>query len=67
MHRYEVFQSKDGQWRWHALRGGRITADSGEGYTRRRDAVRAVRNEIKAAAKCAADPDRHIVTLDLRY
>lgn len=41
--RFLVYQSADG-WRWHLLAAnGRIVADSGEAYSRERDAVRAVK------------------------
>lgn len=41
--RFVVFEAADG-WRWHLVAAnGRIVADSGEAYTRERDAVRAVR------------------------
>lgn len=39
--RVEIYQAKDG-WRWRAVASnGRIMADSGEAYTRKRDAYRA--------------------------
>lgn len=40
--RWEVWQAKDG-WRWRLRAGnGRIVAESGEAYTRRADACRAL-------------------------
>lgn len=36
-----VYEDEHGEWRWQLKRKGRITADSGESYTRARDAVRA--------------------------
>lgn len=39
---FRVFKDKAGQWRWRLVaRNGKIIADSGEGYTRERDAMRA--------------------------
>ena len=38
---FDVYQTTDGEWRWRLWsRNGRIVADSGEGYKRRRDAMR---------------------------
>lgn len=37
-----VYQDARGEFRWRAVRGGNIVADSGESYTRRSDARRAV-------------------------
>ena len=40
---FEVYRDGAGQWRWRLVhRNGNILADSGEGYTRRNDAKRAV-------------------------
>jgi uncharacterized protein YegP (UPF0339 family) len=40
--KFEVYMAHDG-WRWRLVsRNGRIMADSGESYTRRRDVVRAI-------------------------
>jgi uncharacterized protein YegP (UPF0339 family) len=40
---FEVYQDNAGEWRWRLVhRNGNILADSGEGYTRRNDANRAV-------------------------
>ena len=40
---FEVYQDTAGEWRWRLVhRNGNILADSGEGYTRRNDANRAV-------------------------
>ncbi len=42
--RFTVYQDDAKQWRWRLQSvNGRILADSGEGYTRRQDALRAVR------------------------
>jgi uncharacterized protein YegP (UPF0339 family) len=40
---FEVYRDQAGEWRWRLVhRNGNILADSGEGYTRRHDAARAV-------------------------
>jgi uncharacterized protein YegP (UPF0339 family) len=40
---FEVFRDRGGKWRWRLVhRNGNIMGDSGQGYTRRRDAKRAV-------------------------
>ena len=40
---FEVYKDKAGEYRWRLLSSnGRIAADSGEGYTRREDAHRAI-------------------------
>lgn len=37
----EIYRARDG-WRWRArMKNGRIVAESGEAYTRKRDAFRA--------------------------
>jgi len=39
---FRIYRARDG-WRWRAVRAnGRIVADSGEAYTRKADARRAV-------------------------
>lgn len=41
--KFEVYRDKIGEYRWRLLwSNGRIAADSGEGYTRREDAHRAI-------------------------
>lgn len=42
MLRFRVFEDEAGEWRWDALSGSRIVADSGEGYSRRRRCVSAL-------------------------
>lgn len=42
-HRVEVYRDSAGEWRWRLRYGGDIIADSSEGYTRRRDCLRALR------------------------
>lgn len=39
--RVTVYQDRKGTWRWRFTVNGRVMADSGEGYTRRRQAWRA--------------------------
>lgn len=40
----EVYQDASGEWRWRCIAGNeKIVADSGEGYTREEDAVRAAK------------------------
>ncbi|MFB6220666.1 MAG: DUF1508 domain-containing protein [Halolamina sp.] len=40
---FEIYRDADGKWRWRLLhRNGNILADGGQGYSRRRDARRAV-------------------------
>ncbi len=40
---FEIYRDGAGEWRWRLVhKNGNILADSGEGYTRRRDARRAV-------------------------
>lgn len=40
---FEIYRDAEGKWRWRLLhKNGNILADSGEGYSRRRDARRAV-------------------------
>lgn len=49
--RFDVYQDTAGQWRWRLLAAnGRVVADSGESYTRLRDAERAVIAALKATA-----------------
>ncbi len=41
--KFEVYKDKAGEYRWRLLASnGQLTADSGEGYTRRKDAHRAI-------------------------
>ena len=45
---FRIYQGRDG-WRWRAVRAnGRIVADSGEAYTRKGDARRALWRFIRA-------------------
>lgn len=46
--KFEVYRDKKGEYRWRLLTSnGRIAADSGEGYTRREDAHRAIKTLLK--------------------
>lgn len=46
---FTVYQDAAGQWRWRLQhKNGRIIADSGEAYTRRRDCLRAVDTVLMA-------------------
>lgn len=48
--RAEVYRDRAGTWRWRLLaRNHRIVGDSGEGYSRRRDAYRAVKRLLVMA------------------
>lgn len=43
--RIELYQDAAGEYRWRLVAdNGRVVADSGEGYTRKRDAQRAVQS-----------------------
>jgi uncharacterized protein YegP (UPF0339 family) len=43
----ELYQDKAGEWRWRRVaKNGEVVADSGEGYTRKSDAVEAARREF---------------------
>lgn len=47
--RFEVYRDKASEYRWRLLSSnGQITADSGEGYTRREDAHRAIASLLKS-------------------
>ena len=37
-----VYKDRAGKWRWRMKRGGRIVADSGEGYTRKRSCAQSL-------------------------
>jgi uncharacterized protein YegP (UPF0339 family) len=64
MAKFHVYPDKAGQFRWRLVaRNGRIIADSGEGYTRRDDAHRAISKMRYAAAQAGVldvvDDDRN--------
>lgn len=47
--RFKTYQDEAGQWRWRLLAANnRVIADSAEGYTRERDADRAVQTVKEA-------------------
>ena len=49
----QVYQDKKGTYRWRILhKNGNITADSGEGYSTRSNAIRAARR-LRWIAWCA--------------
>lgn len=50
---FEIFPDRSGEFRWHVKRGGRIVADSGESYKRRRGAARAISNLCIAIAEAS--------------
>jgi uncharacterized protein YegP (UPF0339 family) len=43
-----IYRDRKGEYRWHMKRGGRIVADSGEGYVRLSGAERAVSRLVSA-------------------
>ena len=43
---FRVYRDKAKEYRWSAKRVGDIVADSGEGYTRKLDAIRALRHFV---------------------
>lgn len=43
-----VFKAKSGEWYWHGKRAGDLVCTSGEGYTRKLDAIRALRHFVDA-------------------
>lgn len=48
----EVYKDKRGEWRWRIVASNkRIVADSGEGYKRKYDCVRALRRLRVAMAR----------------
>ena len=52
--RFDIYPGFSGQWRWRLrAANGRIVADSGESYTRLRDAERAVMGALRATAQAA--------------
>lgn len=54
--RFEPFQDNAGGWRWRLLAANnRIIADSGESYTRKEDAERAVGTVIETVIEVAQE------------
>lgn len=50
---FHLFRDAKGEWRWHLrARNGKIIADSGEGYKRKRSAEHAI-GLIRASAPSA--------------
>lgn len=48
-YKIRVYQDAAGLWRWRAISGnGKIVADSGEGYSSRNNATRALRSFMRA-------------------
>ena len=48
--KFKIYQDKTKAWRWKAKsRNGRIWADSGEGYTRKSDCIKALESFKRAA------------------
>lgn len=43
MTRFVVFEGSDGQWYWRLVAGNGQVIAAGEAYTRKRDALRAIR------------------------
>lgn len=69
---FKLYRDEAGEWRWHlkSTGNGKIVADSGEGYSRRADAVRAIENfraQVVAAPiarpNVARRPQRNIAPL----
>lgn len=57
--RFEVYQDAVYDWRWRLVaQNGQIIADSGQGYTRRRDAVRAITSVASAIIDTLPEPDK---------
>ena len=53
---FEIYPDKASKWRWRAKApNGRIIADSGESYTRKPDARRAIENFCEAVVFGACD------------
>lgn len=49
MAKVEIYKDRAGEYRWRArARNGRIVADSGEGYGRRRDCLRGIEATFRA-------------------
>jgi uncharacterized protein YegP (UPF0339 family) len=49
--RFELYRDKGGKWRWRFVhRNGNILADSGEGYSRKKDAKAGIESVQKHAA-----------------
>lgn len=56
--RFEVYQARDDEWRWRLRhRNGNIIATSGEGYTRKHNALKGLRSVIANSADAAITGD----------
>jgi amphi-Trp domain-containing protein len=52
--RFEVYQARDEEWRWRLRhRNGNIIATSGEGYTRKHNALKGLRTVMTNSANAA--------------
>lgn len=52
--RFEVYQARDEEWRWRLRHNnGNIIATSGEGYTRKHNAVKGLRSVMENSADAA--------------
>ena len=50
--RFQFYQDRSGEWRWRLYApNNRIVADSGEGYSRKADAMRAAKRVIFHATR----------------
>jgi len=53
---FEIYRDGAGEWRWRLIhKNGNVLADSGEGYTRRRDARRAVESVRDGAGDASVE------------
>lgn len=49
---FDTYKDRSGQWRWRLQSAnGEIVADSGQGYTRKRDCERAIETTLRTAAQ----------------
>jgi uncharacterized protein YegP (UPF0339 family) len=64
--KFDIYQDEAGEWRWRMKAGnGRIMADSGEGYTARSGAERALRAIWASIHVYPADFDRAAALFDI--
>lgn len=55
MYRLHPYKDKRGEWRWRmTARNGKIVADSGEGYRRRRNCLRMIERLFPKAIRDGA-------------
>ena len=50
---FEIYKDRKSKWRWRLKVNGRIVADSGQGYSQRFAADRAVKGVKKSVPKAA--------------